>query len=78
MHGENLRKFTEIRAGAPRGRHALISPRPRIQYGSMVLLQSTPRRLPQRGLVLCVWGGGGGGGNGADAERPLYAVIPTG
>jgi hypothetical protein len=32
MHGENLRKFTETRAIAPRASHVLIMPRSRIQY----------------------------------------------
>jgi hypothetical protein len=32
MHGENLRKFTETRATAPRASYALILPRPKIQY----------------------------------------------
>ena len=32
MQGENLQKFTETRAPAPRARHALILPRPKIQY----------------------------------------------
>jgi hypothetical protein len=31
MHGENLRKFTETRAAAPRARHVLISLRPSAQ-----------------------------------------------
>ena len=34
MQGENLRKFTETRALAPRARHAFILPRPKIQYAS--------------------------------------------
>jgi hypothetical protein len=32
MHGENLRKFTETRARAPRARYALIFSEPSIQY----------------------------------------------
>jgi hypothetical protein len=38
MQGENLRKFTETRARSPRVRHALILPRPKIQYGSCCTL----------------------------------------
>ena len=32
MHGENLRKFTETRAPAPRARYVLIFSYPSIQY----------------------------------------------
>jgi hypothetical protein len=32
MHEENLRKFTETRAAAPRASYALILSRPKIQY----------------------------------------------
>ena len=36
MHGENLRKFTETRARAPRGCHTLIFCRLEVQYSSNV------------------------------------------
>jgi hypothetical protein len=37
MQGENLRKFTKTRARPSRAPHALILPRPKIQYGFVPL-----------------------------------------
>jgi hypothetical protein len=44
MHGENLRKFTETRATAPRASHALILPRPKIQYRKFKKRRKFPAR----------------------------------
>jgi hypothetical protein len=38
MHGENLRKFTETHARAPRARHAVISFHPEVQYLNVVII----------------------------------------
>jgi hypothetical protein len=40
MHGENLRKFMETRARAPRARYELILPRPIIQYDGCTNVQN--------------------------------------
>ena len=45
MHGENLRKFTEIRAAGSRARHASISSQPKVQY---TLLEYIPAATTRR------------------------------
>ena len=49
MHGENLRKFTETRAAAPRASYALIFPRPKLQYPCFV-----PRRDSRDSRIACM------------------------
>jgi hypothetical protein len=57
MHGENLRKFTETRAEAPRASYALISSRPKVQYYSLLLVDllqcSIRERAPFAPRGLC-------------------------